>query len=73
VTRPADTSTPTHSTQSKRTTFSLRSAEDELRAYAHRRIESLERAEPVEAARIEDAMQRALQLLAEAEVDDDPA
>jgi hypothetical protein len=51
----------------------VRSPRDELETYARRRIESLRRNDAADALRVEDALNRALELLAEAEGDDDPA
>ena len=64
---------PTNPTGDSRTPFAVRTPRDELEAFARRRIESQRRADPAEAARIEDALQRALELLEEAEDDDDLA
>ena len=53
--------------------YSIRSPREELEDYARRRLESGRRADASEAMRIEDALHRALELLEEAENDDDPA
>ncbi len=53
--------------------YTVRAPQEELRAFALRRLESLKRVDLEEADRIESAMDRALELLQEAEGDDDPA
>jgi hypothetical protein len=69
--------TDSHSetTAGSRTVFAMRSPREELEAYARRRMESQRRADPTEAQRIEIALERAIELLSEAEeeVDDDLA
>ena len=57
--------------ESARTPLIVRPVREELDAYAKRRLESLRRADAAEAARVEDAVLRALELLGEVEEDDD--
>ncbi len=66
MTTPAD---PTPETS--KTLLAVRPVRTELEAYARRRIESLRRADAAEAMRVEDAMERAIELLAEAKEDAD--
>ena len=63
---------PSSSTASASTPYTIRSPRQELEAFTRRRLESLRRVDSDAAELVEAGLKRALELLEEAETDDDP-